>query len=687
LAVKKAADLETLETSFVSLTGSAENARKTVKQLTDFTASTPFQLEGVANAGRQIIAAQGDTRALNEQLKVLGDIAATAQVPIDELASIYTKAFNKGKVQAEELNQISERGIPIIKALAEQFGVSTNEVFKLGSEGKIQFEDLQEAFVGFAQEGGFAFDAMARQSQTVNGLLSTLKDNVGLALAELGNEISEAIDLRGLIADITSFIQRATSAFANLDPGVKQLILTIGGIAIAIGPMLFALGKVIAIAPVVGTAITAMTGPVGIAIAAIAAGAALIIANWDTISEYFTTGPGAQTFEKLKTTVSTAVEAVKQVFSVGVALIQQVWETFGDNILESVTIQLNLVLDVFKFLFDQVLNLVDFWSAVFQGNWQGAFDAAKSIVATSMNFIVDIISSAVQLVINLADRINIAFGGTSFGESVNAEIEAFSERIKISTSETDKQTASLGGLTEMFEKVQTASNSLDLSNIFGTASGSGSGSGVGAPRLEAPEALTSLGIGNIDNGVDGPELAELDPESNPMVQVLQRVQEEAVNTQSTIQDVATSLESDLTQVFDSISDGPDAFLKSMEKLTISLIKLFLNQALGGVIAQSFATAPPPVAAGIAVAGRSLVNGLFGAIALAEGGITTGPTFALIGDNPSGKEAVIPFEKMPQFLKMAGAGSNNVNVTGQLIASGTDLIAVIQNTEELQGLTT
>lgn len=55
----------------------------------------------------------------------------------------------------------------------------------------------------------------------------------------------------------------------------------------------------------------------------------------------------------------------------------------------------------------------------------------------------------------------------------------------------------------------------------------------------------------------------------------------------------------------------------------------------------------------------------------QGGMTLGPQLALIGDNPSGREAVIPFERMGAFLQMAGAGSNNVNVTGKI--RGQDIV--------------
>ncbi len=207
-ALREAARLETLETSFVSLTGSVAAAERQVEQLTSFTASTPFQLEGVSKAARQLITARGSTQGLTRDLTILGDIAATANIPLDELASIYAKAFNKGKVQAEELNQISERGIPIIEQLAKQFGVTREEVFQLGSEGKIQFEDLENAFASFSNTGGFAFGAMQRQSETLNGRVSTLKDNVGIAAAAIGNNLAEAFEVDVILQNLTEVAAR-----------------------------------------------------------------------------------------------------------------------------------------------------------------------------------------------------------------------------------------------------------------------------------------------------------------------------------------------------------------------------------------------------------------------------------------------------------------------------------------------
>ena len=155
-AIKAAADLEKLEVSFISLTGGAEQAAAMMQNLNAFTARTPFQIEGVANAARQLIASGTGINEVNGQLQFLGDIAATSGVEIGEIAAIFSKVNAKGKVELENLNQLAERGIPIFNALAEATGLPAD---KLGA-GAVSVEQFNDTLKGFAEEGGFAAGAM-----------------------------------------------------------------------------------------------------------------------------------------------------------------------------------------------------------------------------------------------------------------------------------------------------------------------------------------------------------------------------------------------------------------------------------------------------------------------------------------------------------------------------------------------
>ena len=275
MAIKSAADLETLETSFISLTGGVKEAGAMMKQLNDFTAKTPFQIDAVATSARQLIASGTKLSEVNETLQFLGDIAATSGKPINELASIFAKVNAKGKVELESLNQLAERGIPVFKGLAEATGKLPSE---LGAGG-VTVKQFNDYLRSLSEEGGMANGAMERLSQTATGKFSTAMDNLKLAGASLGES------LLPIISDLLDYVVELAQSFVDLSPSTKKMILIFGGVASAIGPLLVVIPGLLAALPLIAGAFAAMTGPIGLAVlgvtALIAAVAALVSANKD----------------------------------------------------------------------------------------------------------------------------------------------------------------------------------------------------------------------------------------------------------------------------------------------------------------------------------------------------------------------------------------------------------------------
>lgn len=259
-AVKSAADLEAMQTSFISLTGGAKEAADMMKNLNEFTAKTPFQIEAVAKSARQLIASGTGINEVNDQLQFLGDIAATSGQPIDEIAAIFAKVNAKGKVELENLNQLAERGIPIFTALADATGLPAD---KLGA-GAVSVEQFNATLKGFATEGGFAAGAMERLSQTAAGKFSTALDNLKLAGAAL------AQDLMPVVKDILDGFVGLMQAITRLSPETKKFALIAAGVAAALGPLLMIL--------------PAMLSPIGLVVGAIVALGVAIVTFADEIA-------------------------------------------------------------------------------------------------------------------------------------------------------------------------------------------------------------------------------------------------------------------------------------------------------------------------------------------------------------------------------------------------------------------
>lgn len=170
--LKASADLERVQVSFRSIMGGADGAARMVEKLNKFAASTPFQLEDISMAARQLLAVGVTENQLEESLRVLGDIAAASGSSITEMSAIYAKAQAKGKIDQEILNQLLDRGINIKSELLKVTGQVGDE-FEATS---VSVEDFNQALRNMATEGGFAEGSMQNLSRTAHGLISTLTD-------------------------------------------------------------------------------------------------------------------------------------------------------------------------------------------------------------------------------------------------------------------------------------------------------------------------------------------------------------------------------------------------------------------------------------------------------------------------------------------------------------------------------
>lgn len=201
--VSLAAEAESMEASFTTMLGSGEKAKAMLKDIKDLGARTPFEFPDLAQAARSLMAG-GQKTGIIQTLTTLGDLASVAQKPVAELASIYSKIRGGGILNAEDLNQLTDNGIPILQEFSRMLGVSVMEVRKLGSESKLTADMMDQAFAAMTSRGGVAFNAMTLQSKTFSGLLSTLKDGWSALLVEFGKPVMNA--LKPLLSDGISLL-------------------------------------------------------------------------------------------------------------------------------------------------------------------------------------------------------------------------------------------------------------------------------------------------------------------------------------------------------------------------------------------------------------------------------------------------------------------------------------------------
>jgi len=214
-SISSAADMESTTVAFETLVGSADLAATTLARLKKLGAETPFEFPELASAGRMLIAFGESANSVTNTLRRVGDVASGVQAPIGEIAEIYGKARVQGTLFAEDINQLTGRGIPVIQEFARQLGVSDGEVKNLAADGKITFGMLENAFRSLTGQGGKFHNMMQKQSGTMNGLWSTLKDNIGEIFTTLGKPINDSLK---------PWLQKAINAVSTVKDVIAQSI-------------------------------------------------------------------------------------------------------------------------------------------------------------------------------------------------------------------------------------------------------------------------------------------------------------------------------------------------------------------------------------------------------------------------------------------------------------------------------
>lgn len=298
MAVRSAAQMEQTEKAFTTLLKSADLAKDFLAELERFAAATPFELPGLLNASKRLLAFGFNAQQVIPILTAIGDSAAAlgmGEEGISRLTTAIGQIQAKAKVSAEEMNQINETGIPAWQLLADTIGTSIPEAMDMASKGMIDgATGVQAILSGMSKQFG---GMMAEQSQTINGMMSNIQDSIGQLSTVVGQEISEAFNLKGAAAEFQDTLGQFTSIAkqSGIGEALRQMVPTEVGMAIgALGAVITAtavpaIALLAAQAAKAALAFVGITGPIGVAVAAIGAGAYLIWDNWAALGKFWDT--------------------------------------------------------------------------------------------------------------------------------------------------------------------------------------------------------------------------------------------------------------------------------------------------------------------------------------------------------------------------------------------------------------
>ena len=208
-AVDYQKSMEYYTTSFTVMTGSADKASETVKKLADIGAKTPFDMPQLADATSLLMNFGFNADDAVDSMMMLGDISQGSADKLDSISRAYGKMSSAQKVSLEDINMMIDAGFNPLQEISEHTGESMQSLYDRISHGKMSVDEITESMKRSTSEGGKYFHSMDKQSQTLDGRLSTLSDTINSKLGEaLQPILQKASD---------EWIPNITNAIDNMD--------------------------------------------------------------------------------------------------------------------------------------------------------------------------------------------------------------------------------------------------------------------------------------------------------------------------------------------------------------------------------------------------------------------------------------------------------------------------------------
>lgn len=210
MGIEYNAQIESYRVGLTNMLGDAQAANEAMAAIQEDAARTPFSVDSLTQANQLLISAGENADYSRKVIMALGDaVSATGggNVELSRMAANLQQIANVGKASAIDIKQFAYAGINVYQVLADYTGKSVQEVQNM----TISYDLLSEALIAASEEGGRYYNAMDTQSQTMNGRVSTLKDNVSQLAGLLTGPLSEGVGI--VISNLNDLVVAAQEGY------------------------------------------------------------------------------------------------------------------------------------------------------------------------------------------------------------------------------------------------------------------------------------------------------------------------------------------------------------------------------------------------------------------------------------------------------------------------------------------
>ncbi len=418
------ASMEQSAIAWTTLLKSGDAAKQMLDDLYKFAAATPFEFPELEQASKRLLAMGFAAKDIIPMMKDIGNAASAlgaGAFGMERIVTALGQMRAKGKVSAEEMNQLAEMGVPAWQMLADAMGKPIPVLMKMAEQGKISAQTMIDAFRKFSQQnyGGM----MEAQSRTFLGVLSTIRDNLRMTaatafqplfavLSESARRFSDFVssaDFTALGRNVSAVVKKLIQMFAQLSPAVQQGIGIFAGLAAVAAVVVPAVGM---LAPVIG----ALLGPIGLVAAAVAGLYVAWQSNFLGIRDIvasvlpYIEERAAEVLGAILTFFEENLPKLQELVAIVLANIEKFWNENGETIATIVKNFFDWVVETFKTAFLLVGDILDIALAVMQGNWDKALVGMGNMLGRAWNYYVDTWRKGVEEVLLLMGLMNKAMG-------------------------------------------------------------------------------------------------------------------------------------------------------------------------------------------------------------------------------------------------------------------------------------
>jgi tape measure domain-containing protein len=264
--VQMAAASESTRVDMEVLLGSADAAKKMITDLATFSEATPLRMPGLLANAKQLMQMGVEAEQIVPILKALGNASGGSQEKLSQMTYVFGRMASMGHVSMREVHMLTTAGFNPLREISKMTGESVASLTEKLHRGGITAEMVVRAFNNASKSGGTFAGRLERQSQTLGGLFSTMRDHVDKVIKEIGNIIVEGLDLKQVIRNVTDGGRMVLAWLKAITPETRVLIGQVLSVAAAVGVGALAFTL---LSPVIGTVVGTITTLISVVTATI----------------------------------------------------------------------------------------------------------------------------------------------------------------------------------------------------------------------------------------------------------------------------------------------------------------------------------------------------------------------------------------------------------------------------------